>query len=255
MEENDVLSFREESTFFLGRAKVQISNLDFDRVVQIHEKRHVEKLVDVFRGEGCHRLDPWNHVPAIVSPSLLSESLQAAGLQSADLMREGEPIALEFSMNLQLLHGRRRLLAAEADEYLWNKWWVVELYSDGRPCRDSSHCTNLLSAEIPTKLRISMCEQYLHSRPFCDGDIYRYILKYHREENVDEEEKWIRRLSNSKKFKLQQLRSRYQRLANGFAHLTPYSGIWYQLHLGCLNRILPDKTPEVCHPVFRLDRP
>lgn len=55
MEENDVLAFRETSTFFLGRAKVQISNVDFDRVVQIHEKKHVEKLIDVFCGEGCHR--------------------------------------------------------------------------------------------------------------------------------------------------------------------------------------------------------
>ena len=139
MEENDILSFREKSTFFLGRAKVQISNLDFDRVVQIHEKGHVEKLVDVFRREGCHRLDPWNHVPVIASRSLLSESLQASGLQNDDLMKEGEPIALEFSINLQLLHGRRRLLAAEAEEYLWNKWWVVEIYSDGRPWRIPSH--------------------------------------------------------------------------------------------------------------------
>lgn len=132
MEESDVLSFREKSTFFLGRAKVQISNLDFDRVVQIHEKRHVEKLVDVFREEGCHRLDPWNHVPVIVSRTLLSQSLQTSGVSHDDLMKEGEPAALEFSVDLPLLHGRRRLLAAEAEDCLWNKWWVVEMYSDGR---------------------------------------------------------------------------------------------------------------------------
>jgi hypothetical protein len=193
MEENDVLSFREKSAFFLGRAKVQISNVDFDRVVRIHEKKHVEKLIDVFRGEGCHRLDPWNHVPVIVSRALLSESLQASGLQVDDLMKEGEPATLEFSTNLQLLHGRRRLLAAEAGESLWNKWWVVELYSDGRPWRyDLSVEKILISTEIPPELRISMCEQYSHSRPFCDGDIYRYILKYQREENVNEEELHLR---------------------------------------------------------------
>lgn len=44
------MTFREKSTFFLGRAKVQISNLDFDRVVYIHKNKHMEKLVDVFHG-------------------------------------------------------------------------------------------------------------------------------------------------------------------------------------------------------------
>ena len=60
----------------------------------------MEKLIDVFRGEGCHCLDPWNHVPVIASRALLSESLPASGLQVDDLMKEGEPAALEFSTNL-----------------------------------------------------------------------------------------------------------------------------------------------------------
>uniref|UniRef100_A0A093VCB3 Uncharacterized protein n=1 Tax=Talaromyces marneffei PM1 TaxID=1077442 RepID=A0A093VCB3_TALMA len=223
---NDVELFREKSRFFLGRVKIQLTSLDFNRNIQLHEEAHVDKLVSVFRGEGCHRLDPWNHVPVIVSRDTLSARLRLAGLRNEDLIREGEPPLLEFTAPLRVLHGRRRLLAAE--KYLWDKWWIAELYSN----------------DLPARLKTSICEQYSHSRPFCDGDVYRHILKYQREGNIDEEEKWTRRLSNSKTLNLRQLRSKYRRLANGFDQLTPFVGIWYQLHLGCLSRLLPDKTPE-----------
>jgi hypothetical protein len=126
---DDVGIFREKSRFFLGRVKIQLTSLDFDRNIQLHERAHVDKLVSVFRGEGCHRLDPWNHVPVIVGRNTLSTRLRLARLRSEDLIREGEPPLLEFTAPLRVLHGRRRLLAAE--EYLWDKWWIAELYSNG----------------------------------------------------------------------------------------------------------------------------
>ncbi|EED21208.1 conserved hypothetical protein [Talaromyces stipitatus ATCC 10500] len=240
---NDVALFREKSRFFLGRAKIQLANLNFDRNIQLHEKVHVDKLVDVFRGEGCHRLDPWNHVPVAIDRNTLSARLRLAGLDNDDLIREGEPPLLRFTTPLRVLHGRRRLLAAE--EYLWDKWWIAELYSDGDYQTTYIIVLNInLYEDLPAKLKTSICEQYSHSRPFCDGDIYRHIFKYQRDGNIDEEEKWIRRLSNSKTMNVRQLRTKYRRLANGFDRLTPFVGIWYQLHLGCLSRLLPDKTPE-----------
>lgn len=124
---NDVELFREKSRFFLGRVKIQITSLDFNRNIQLHEKAHVDKLVSVFRGERCHRLDPWNHVPVIVSRDTFSTRLRLAGLWNEDLIREGEPPLLEFTIPLCVLHGRRRLLAAK--EYLWDKWWIAKLYS------------------------------------------------------------------------------------------------------------------------------
>ncbi|OXV09096.1 hypothetical protein Egran_03142 [Elaphomyces granulatus] len=221
----------DKATCYRGKAKISLQKLKFERILPgvrtIHDK-HVDRLVNIFREEGCSRHIPWNYVPVLISDRTLNQSLQISGLEQGDLMEDGQTHFLELpqDISLEVLHGKHRLLAAE--KFLWDKWWTVELYSDD------------LSEEIRSHIR----EEYSHSRQFCDGDIYRNLSYYQRNGNVDEENKWLQRLSNSKSKYLKQLRTKLWRLNKGFDQLLPFAGLWSRLTLGCLGRLLPLKCPE-----------
>lgn len=131
-----------KSAWYRGKAKINLRHLVAEdrrtRGVRTVDPKIVKNLVNIFRLEGCFRLEPEHHVPVLISERLLEDVLRETQKRRADLMGYGEPphLLLADDVRLKVLHGQHRLLAAE--QYLWDKWWVVDIYSDGKLLRPRS---------------------------------------------------------------------------------------------------------------------
>ena len=125
------------------------------------DPKNVARLVQIFKLEGCDRLDIEHRVPVLIDSQILRQSLVASRKSNSDLLGEIPP-TLSFPVNTQLkcLHGRYRLAAAKEFLEHGNKWWTVDFYDQ-----------TTLSEDIQKDIR----EDYANSRNFCDGDIFRQI--------------------------------------------------------------------------------
>jgi hypothetical protein len=135
--ELDKQILEEKSASYLGSAKVRLSNLRFDSDLQTScraiNESNVTRLEAVFALEGCLRLEPDHHVPAIIPAEILSKALADADLTPAELLTLKEPPFLDISDNFLLcLHGQHRIEAARRFLGSYDDWWVTDLYSEGR---------------------------------------------------------------------------------------------------------------------------
>ena len=133
--EADLLA--DKARAFYGRAKVSLSNLRFegDEVAGTRtlNPRNITRLRNIFELEGCLRLEPEHHVPAVIERSTLEAALRASTLQLQDLKSgEPKPLTLPPGTALVCLHGRHRVEAAKQHFGPAEKWWVADLYSCGR---------------------------------------------------------------------------------------------------------------------------
>lgn len=132
--------FTEKKAYFLGTAKVRLRNLGFE-----HEKedlpgartlddRNVARLKNIFELEGCLRLDPEHHVPAIINVEELNAVIQQSPeIQAGQLQSCQTPPLLEFGEKvLTCIHGRHRIAAASKILSPRDKWWTVDFYSAGK---------------------------------------------------------------------------------------------------------------------------
>ena len=124
---------------FQGTAKVLLRHLSFpsqqeNRAGDLHlNHRNIARLVQIFNIEGCHRLDPANHIPVLIDEDSLQQSLVQSGLTKVDLLKKHTPplLRLEETAVLDCLHGRHRIAAAHEFLLPVDKWWAVDLYFDG----------------------------------------------------------------------------------------------------------------------------
>ena len=122
---NDLQIFREKNRTFCGSVKIPFDQICYEELPsnprEFNEKK-VTTLLGFFRSEGCLRLDPKHHVPALISWPAAPQGLYPGG----------EPPHFNPKHSVVCLHGRHRLEAAgkffTGDE---NRWWVVDLYSGG----------------------------------------------------------------------------------------------------------------------------
>ena len=131
--EADLEFFKERQRHFRGKAKVRLSTLDFVRneaSCQDINHKNVARLAQVFALEGCLRLEPEHHIPAIVPEDRLSGALQRAGLNSSQLLEPNEPPFLDFQdATITCLHGRHRVEAAKLFLGPFDEWWILDLYT------------------------------------------------------------------------------------------------------------------------------
>ena len=121
----DLQISREKSRTFCGSVKIPLDKICHEELPnntrQFNEK-NVTTLLGFFRSEGCLRLDPEHHVPALVSRSAVPQGVTPGG----------EPPRFDPEYPVVCLHGRHRLEAAR--KFLVgneDRWWVVDLYSRG----------------------------------------------------------------------------------------------------------------------------
>lgn len=138
--------YAQKQSRFYGSAKIHLKHLVFPQLSNALtlDAKNIERLTQIFRLEGCQRLDIEHHVPAVINDDILSQCLHHSGLGLENLRRQGSPPSLEFPENftLECLHGKHRIAAAKDILLPGNKWWIVDLYSDGLSkliCNFSSH--------------------------------------------------------------------------------------------------------------------
>ncbi|KAF3484322.1 uncharacterized protein GIQ15_03646 [Arthroderma uncinatum] len=216
---SDQRLFLEKASHYVGRAKIDLRHFCFKRnlsEVRTISDKQVENLVNGFWHYGCYRLKPDNYVQALISSDVLQHVLATQRLERQDLLGDAEPRDLELPVDafVEVLHGRHRLLAAEC--FLWDKWWVADLYVDN----------------LPPWVETVMREEHSNAHQFCDGDIYRNLRYHQSHENENEEEKWRARLSPGKRDDIDRMDSKARRLRRALDRLLPFTGLWSALKLG-----------------------
>lgn len=103
---------------------------------------------------------------------------------------------------------------------------------------------------MPENAVAAIREEHSNSRQFCDGDIYRNLRFHQAQGNLEQEGKWKARLTERKRKTVEQMRRKVGILNRGFDRLLPFIGLWAGLRLGCLNRLLPMRYPEVVIPLL-----
>ena len=132
---DDLQVFREKSRTFCGSVKVPINKLQYERTTENPRQfdgKNVTRLLRIFEEEGCVRLEPEHYVPVLISRDALPPVLRSRNL--GDVVLE-EPQFFEPDQPLTYLHGRHRLEAAKKYLAANDRWWVVNLYADGKNSR------------------------------------------------------------------------------------------------------------------------
>jgi hypothetical protein len=133
--EEEVQLARERRLKYIGTAKVSITQIQFDPPLPRDlDSKTLDRLRRVFRQNRCRRLDVDNHVPAIVSPHDLADALRKANLSQQSLLTTDARQLPRISFlegQLLGLHGRHRVQAAAEVLPPADRWWTVDLYSDG----------------------------------------------------------------------------------------------------------------------------
>lgn len=126
----------ERSVKYRGTARVRLENLHFEwNEPRELSRKNVERLKEVFRLENVRRLEPRNHIPAVLDQANLDEALQASEILAEQLMTNphNDPPVLKFRPHRRLtcLHGRHRIQAAREILPPTDAWWTVDLYLTG----------------------------------------------------------------------------------------------------------------------------
>ncbi|KAI9727190.1 MAG: hypothetical protein M1834_008498 [Cirrosporium novae-zelandiae] len=218
--------YKEKQSCFRGTARIDLQHLQFKRLVRELDYANISRLINVFKSEqGCNRLEPEHHVPALINDEDLNLVLQKSNVSPTDLLKpQTEPyyLAIPNWMKLSCLHGRHRIYAARTFLRPGDQWWTVDLYT----------------SDISDAVQTQICEEYANSKAFSDGDIYQKLRYYDRHGNKWGIKKWKARLSAKKLSNYRQLKKNHQ-LIQTFDALLPFYGLWPALKLGTLNRILP----------------
>ena len=85
--EDELRLTTERSQKYQGTAKVNISQIALHPSLSQHlDQKNVERLCEIFDKEGCRRLNPHNHVSAVVSRQHLHNALRAARVSANEMM-------------------------------------------------------------------------------------------------------------------------------------------------------------------------
>lgn len=124
---------------YQGTAKIDLSQISCHPCVARQlDQKNVERLCEVFRKDGCNRLDVQHHVTAVVNRRHLKRARREAQITPEELLTNPSdkyPILSFPSSQVQCLHGQHRLNAAAEVLAPSERWWTVDLYLDGgSPC-------------------------------------------------------------------------------------------------------------------------
>jgi hypothetical protein len=133
----DIDLLRDREKYYLGTARVDLEHLEFQTpYAREFDAKNYEFLVFTFKSTGCHReKPPEHHIPVVIQEVALKTAI-AHSDGSADDVRSCDPAEwprLNFPTEFRLLclHGRHRIEAAKQCLSGVDRWWVVDLYSDG----------------------------------------------------------------------------------------------------------------------------
>jgi Protein of unknown function (DUF3723) len=134
--ERELMVQAERCVKYRGTARVRLENLHFEwNEPRELSRKNVERLKEVFRTENIRRLEPRNHIPAVVDQTDLDAAVQASELSAEKLLSnpDFDPPVLRFTPRYSLicLHGRHRIQAARETLPPTDAWWTVDFYLAG----------------------------------------------------------------------------------------------------------------------------
>ncbi|ETN44455.1 uncharacterized protein HMPREF1541_10636 [Cyphellophora europaea CBS 101466] len=228
---------------YRGTARVRLEHMHFEwNETRELNRKNVQRLREVFRTENVRRLEPRNHIPAVVDQAELDSALQLSKCSAETLLSNtnAEPPELKFPARHRVtcLHGRHRVQAARETLPPTDAWWVVDFYlKDSNP-----------------GFRTTLIEEYSNEEKPSDGEIYRKIRQYEREGNICFKKRWKALLSKHGRRSLQQLSNhREGELAAAFDNLLDIPGLWAGMRISTLHKIMQMKCDEeVIHYLFHI---
>ncbi|CAD6446248.1 f68f9563-ded7-4069-bc2f-2a3b06713e93 [Sclerotinia trifoliorum] len=191
---------------YRGIACVRLENLHFPSEDSRElNQENVERLKELFQKDITRRLDPKNRIAAEINEIDLNEAIRTSNTSAELLMNihDENPPFLIFPSNYQLtcLHGRHRILAAREILPPANAWWTVDLYlTDTNP-----------------EARRTLIEEYSNEKKPSDGEIYRKVRQYEREDGE---------------------------LTAAFDKLLDIPGLWSGMRISTLHKLLDMKCYE-----------
>lgn len=118
----------EISSKFQGTAKISLDCLLFQPEGESNEEK-TNRLVEIFRREGCDRLNERHAIPGNITADLFSESLRQSNLTTIDLRSPEPPIlSLPTGAYVRCFYGKHRVEALRRLKHL-SPWWTVKLYA------------------------------------------------------------------------------------------------------------------------------
>jgi hypothetical protein len=128
----------DRNTFFRGTARVRFQNLQF---IHVHDRKRDDlklrkDLQKKYETQGCLRLEPKNHIPAIIDQRALDAAIEMLkGVDQNSLLNNPKPLPPELTfpadISIECLQGHLRVEAGK--DFLARKdwWWTVDLYLKG----------------------------------------------------------------------------------------------------------------------------
>ena len=235
---NDLQIFREKSRTFYGSVKIPLDKI-CHKVLPNNprqfNKKDVTTLLDFFHSEGCLRLDPEHHVPALISRSAVPRGLHPGG----------EPPRFNPEHPVICLHGRHRLEAARnfftGDE---DRWWVVDLYSRGGRV-DLREGARWQKSDLSPQVKNVLRGHTVNSTKYYDRDVVRQIRIFTLHGDTTRRRKWLARLSKNMQRCLLRLKALPEKFVESLNALIPFAGLWPALQPGTFTRLLDLHCPEV----------
>ncbi|KAH6699447.1 hypothetical protein EV126DRAFT_342066 [Verticillium dahliae] len=228
--------YRDRGQFFRGTARIRFANLYFGSSCPRElDERITAELKERFTNEGCLRLEPMHHIPAIINQKLLESCLAASPDVSQSLLLEHQDqqppeLTLPQETTVECLQGLHRVAAGKAYLPRRDWWWTIDLY--------------LEDASIDLKKTLS--EEYEYSKNFSDGEIFLKLREYHNKTNkpveiMFAESRMWGRLTKDKKKDLKQILN-HKQILSAFDGLRVMPALFTGFRID--HRLLPMKCQE-----------
>lgn len=130
--EDGAISLDRERTL-LGTFRMRLDSILLPALSN-REIRHAERLADIFKVQGCFRLDPRNKVEATIDRRTWG-NVSSRGLIGPQHHRIPPELHLGLDEAVSCFSGKCRLTAARCTLDGNDRWWPVTLYRKGELCR------------------------------------------------------------------------------------------------------------------------
>lgn len=125
----DLLILEERARTYRGPFKVSLGHISLEDTphdTRQRDPKNVTRLLESFALEGCNKLQPENYISVLAS----GVDLPSQNILSKSYLEE--PSSFAPKSNVVCLDGHHRIQAAR--EYLAgeDRWWVANVYSDGK---------------------------------------------------------------------------------------------------------------------------
>ena len=119
---------------FIGTVRIRLDKIIFPDDISL-KNENIDRLVHIFKIQDCLRLEPQNHLSALIDAAALDDYLRCSSLRREQLrpLSSDTPPELRLPANrvLSCQQGQSRIAAAKVLLQGQNRWWTVDLYLKG----------------------------------------------------------------------------------------------------------------------------